>query len=408
MQFSYKARDARGQIMEGMIDSADRFSAAKELRAQNYIPVSILPFGKDTKKKLEAHFLEEFFSGVELHEKIIFVNNLSGMLSAGLTLYRCLEVELRQTKNPALKTVISGLLVAINQGESLSEGMAKYPAVFSDLFTSMVHAGEESGNLPWALKEIGNNLEKSYELTRKVKGALAYPLIIVCAIFLVGILMLIFVIPTLTKVFSDAGTTLPPTTRFIIFISNGFSGHPFLCLGSIVLLFGGGVAFVRSKRLKPFNDMMVLKIPVVGEIVKEVNTARTARTLSSLLASGVDVTRALNITKDVLQNTYYKAVLERAVLAVQKGELLASVFKQEEKLYPIMIGEMVTVGEETGKLSQMLADAATFYEEEVDAKTKSLSTIIEPIVMILVGIAVGFFAISIISPMYSLMATMSS
>jgi len=405
MQFSYKARDSRGQIMEGIIDSADRFSAAKELRAQNFIPVSIMPFGKNTKKKIEAHFLEEFFSGITLHEKIIFVNNLSGMLSAGLTLYRCLEVELRQTKNPALKTVISGLLVAINQGESLSEGMAKYPAVFSELFTSMVHAGEESGNLPWALKEIGNNLEKSYELTRKVKGALTYPAIIVLAIFIVGILMLVFVIPTLIKVF---GTTLPPTTRFIIFVSNGVSGHPFVCLGGLVVFVAGVIAIVRSKKLRPFNELLVFKFPIVGEIVKEVNTARTARTLSSLLASGVDVTRALNITKDVLQNTHYKAVLERAVTAVQKGELLATVFKEEETLYPVMIGEMVTVGEETGKLSQMLADAATFYEEEVDAKTKSLSTIIEPVVMILVGIAVGFFAISIISPMYSLLGNMSS
>ena len=141
----------------------------------------------------------------------------------------------------------------------------------------------------------------------------------------------------------------------------------------------------------------------MGTIIQEVNTARTARTLSSLLASGVDVTRALNITRDVLQNTHYKKVLERAASAVQKGELLGNVFRQEAKLYPVMIVEMMTVGEETGKLAPMLADAATFYEEEVDAKTKSLSTIIEPVVMVFVGVAVGFFAISMISPMYGLL-----
>ena len=403
MQFSYKARDTHGQLMEGIIDAEDRFAAAKELRAQNYIPVSISEFNKSKKKKLEAHFLEEFFSGVTLHEKIIFVNNLSGMLSAGLTLYRCLEVELRQTKNQALQTVITGLLTSINQGESLSVGMSKYPAVFSDLFVSMVHAGEESGNLPWALKEIGTNLEKSYELTRKVKGALAYPLIIVLAILVVGILMLIFVIPTLTKIFSSMGAKLPATTRFVIYISNGFSQHPIICLGMLLLVIAGSIAWVRSKRLKPFNDLIILKIPVVGTIIQEVNTARTARTLSSLLASGVDVTRALNITRDVLQNTHYKKVLERAASAVQKGELLGNVFRQEAKLYPVMIVEMMTVGEETGKLAPMLADAATFYEEEVDAKTKSLSTIIEPVVMVFVGVAVGFFAISMISPMYGLL-----
>ena len=388
------------------MEAEDRFAAAKELRVQNYIPVSIVPFGKTKKNKLQAHFLEEFFSGIKLHEKIVFVNNLSGMLSAGLTLYRSLEVELRQTKNPALKTVITGLLTAINQGESLSEGMGKYPAVFSDLFVSMVHAGEESGNLPWALKEIGSNLEKSYELSRKVKGALTYPAIIVCAIILVGILMLTFVVPTLTKIFSDMGATLPASTRFIIFVSNMFSQHIIVSFGTTILVVCGIIAFVRSRKLKSFNDAVVLKLPIVGEIVKEVNTARTARTLSSLLASGVEITRAIAITRDVLQNTHYKAVLDRASIAVQKGEPIAHIFKEEEKLYPTMIAEMIAVGEETGKLSQMLGEAATFFEEEVDAKTKALSTVIEPVVMVLVGVAVGFFAISMISPMYSLIGTM--
>ncbi len=403
MQFSYKARDARGQIIEGIMDAEDRFAVARGLRAQNQIPVAVQEIGKKKRKKLEAHFLEEFFSGVTLHEKIVFVNNLSGMLSAGLTLYRSLEVELKQTTNAAQKTVITGLLTAINQGESLSEGMSKYPAVFSDLFVSMVRAGEESGNLPWALKEIGTNLEKSYDLTRKVKGALAYPLIIVCAIVVVGILMLIFVIPTLTKIFSDMGTTLPATTRFIIFVSNAFSQHPFIVFGILFAFTGGVIAFVRSDRLKPFNDAVVLRLPIVGPIVKEVNVARMARTLSSLLASGVDMTRSIAITKDVLQNTHYKAVLEQASIAVQKGELLAQVFKANSALFPVMIGEMMTVGEETGKLSQMLGEAAKFYEDEVDAKTKALSTVIEPVVMVLVGVAVGFFAISIISPMYGLL-----
>ena len=407
MKFSYKARDARGQISEGILEAEDRFAVARELRTQNQVPVSVTPFGVTGKKKLEAHFLDEFFSGVKLHEKILCVNNLSGMLSAGLTLYRSLEVELRQTNNPALKTVITGLLTAINQGEALSEGMEKYPAVFSQLFISMVRAGEESGNLPWALKEIGSNLEKSYDLNRKVKGALTYPAIIVCAIIVVGILMLIFVIPTLTKIFAQMGTQLPATTRFIIFISDGLSQHPFIFLACLAAFIAIVVTFIRSKRTRSFNDALVLRLPIVGSIVKQVNVARTARTLSSLLASGVDVTRAISITKDVLQNMHYKAVLEKASAAVQKGEPMAHVFKDNEKLYPIMIGEMMTVGEETGKLSQMLGEAAKFYEDEVDATTKSLSTIIEPVVMVFVGIAVGFFAISMITPMYSLLGNIS-
>ena len=405
MEFSYTAKDSKGVMNEGVMDAEDRFAVARNLRAQNYIPVSVTEIHGKRKNKIEAHFLDEFFSGVSLHEKIVFANNLSGMLTAGLTLYRSLEVELKQTKNPALKTILSGLLASINQGESLSQGMAKYPAVFSDLFISMVHAGEESGKLPWSLKEIASNLEKSYELNRKIKGALTYPAIIVCAIFLVGIIMLIFVIPTLTKIFSDMGTTLPATTQAVIFVSNLLSVHPLVSILVLVLLIAGGISFVRSKKLKPFNDALVLKLPIVGIIVQEVNVARTARTLSSLLASGVDVTKSLHITRDVLQNIHYKRVLDHAAEVVQKGELLASVFRQNEKLFPVMISEMMAVGEETGKLSQMLAEGATFFEEEVDAKTKSLATVIEPVVMVIVGAAVGFFAISMISPMYSLMGS---
>ena len=405
MEFSYTAKDSKGVMNEGVMDAEDRFAVARNLRAQNYVPVSVTEIHGKRKNKIEAHFLDEFFSGVSLHEKIVFANNLSGMLTAGLTLYRSLEVELKQTKNPALKTILSGLLASINQGESLSQGMAKYPAVFSDLFISMVHAGEESGKLPWSLKEIASNLEKSYDLNRKIKGALTYPAIIVCAIFVVGIIMLIFVIPTLTKIFSDMGTTLPVTTQSIIFISNLLSVHPIVSLLVLALAIAGGISFVRSKKLKPFNDALVLKLPIIGTIVQEVNVARTARTLSSLLASGVDVTKSLHITRDVLQNIHYKRVLDHAAEVVQKGELLASVFRQNEKLFPVMISEMMAVGEETGKLSQMLAEGATFFEEEVDAKTKSLATVIEPVVMVIVGAAVGFFAISMISPMYSLMSS---
>lgn len=407
MQFSYKARDSHGQVLEGILEAEDRFAVARQLRVQNLIPVSVISLENKKKHHIEAHFLDEFFSSVPLHQKIIFTNNLSGMLSAGLTLYRSLEVEMRQTENPALKTIISGLLLSINQGESLSQAMEKYPAVFSQLFISMVHAGEESGNLPWALKEIGQNLEKSYDLNRKVKGALTYPAIVVSAIIVVGILMFIFVIPTLTKIFTDMNATLPASTQFIIAISNAFSYHPFVTLFVLIFAIVGIVAYIKSKKLKPLNDKLVLHLPIIGEIIKEVNVARTARTFSSLLSSGVDVTRSIRITRDVLQNTYYKSVLERAETAVQKGESLASVFKENEHLYPTMITEMIAVGEETGKLAPMLADAANFFEEEVDAKTKSLSTVIEPVVMILVGIAVGFFAISMISPMYSLVGSIS-
>ena len=401
MQFSYKARDAQGNISEGTLEAADRFAVAKELRDRNQTPVSVVE-NKAPGGDFSAKFAE-MFGKVKMRDKITFTHNLSGMLTAGLSLYRALEVQKKQNKNPAMDTVLDGLLAGINQGGTLSDGLAKYPKIFSTLFVSMVRAGEESGNLSGTLKEIGVSLEKTYNLNRKVKGALMYPMVILAAMGGIGVLMLMFVVPTLTKVFADMGTELPVTTQFIVNLANFASGQPLLFLGSIAIFVGSILFFFKSKKLVHLSDKFVLKMPGIGLIVKEVNAARTARTLSSLLLAGVEMTRALDITKDVMQNIYYKRVLAHASEVVQKGEPLSSIFKSESDLYPIMVGEMIAVGEETGALTTMLSDVATYYEDEVDAKTKNLSTIIEPVLMVFIGVAVGFFAISIISPIYSLM-----
>jgi len=402
MKFKYTSRDAQGAMQEGVQEAPDRFTVARELRSRGEFPISVdeLAFGGGTRS---SEIIAKYFSKVSLREKILFTHNLSGMLSAGLSLYRALEVLRKQNRNPAMEKVLAGLLAAINQGGTLSEGLAKYPKVFSMLFVSMVRAGEESGNLSGILKEIGSNLQKSYELSRKIKGALMYPAVIVFAILIIGILMLMFVVPTLTKIFRDLGTELPPTTKLVIFFSDTVTNHPLIFFAIVIVSVIGLTTALRAKKLIPFNHKVILKLPVIGGIVKQVNAARTARTLASLLIAGVEMTKAITITRDVLQNMYYKEVLDKALAAVQKGEALSTIFKNEEKLYPVMVGEMMAVGEETGALTNMLTDIAVFYEEEVDEKTKSLSTIIEPILMVFIGAAVGFFAISMISPMYSLL-----
>lgn len=401
MQFSYKARELTGAIVEGVLEAPDRFAAAKELRARNQTPLSVTALGAKGASKGKLSI--SFFSSVKLHEKIVFTHNLSGMLSAGLSLYRALEVQKKQNKNPALEKILDGILSTINQGGTLSDALAKYPKTFSALFISMVRAGEESGNLSGILKEIGSNLEKSYNLSRKVKAALVYPAVIISVIIIIGILMLIFVVPTLTGIFKEMGGELPATTKFVIAVSDFAAGNPVLLIVILLAVIGGVIALLKWKKVKPLTDKIVLKLPGIGGVVKKVNTARTARTLSSLLLAGVEMTRSLSITKDVLQNMYYKEVLDKAGKAVQKGDPLSTVFKSETDLYPIMVGEMVAVGEETGALTQMLGDVAVFYEDEVDATTKNLSTIIEPVLMVFIGGAVGFFAVSMISPMYSLL-----
>ena len=386
-------------MTEGVVEARDRVEAINTIRNSGAVPLFV-------NQKMGGFDLSKisFGSGkVKLSEKILFTKNLSGMLKAGLSLSRALEVLSRQTNNKFLKKIIETLSDTIDKGGTFSDGLAKYPKVFPPLFVSMVKAGEESGGLPAALTEIGINLEKSYALNRKIKSAMMYPAIIMCAIVLIGILMFIYVVPTLTKTFKELGTTLPGSTRFVIGLSDFISNHTILLFLSLFGIVGLFMLLTKLPVTKRGIDYLVVRLPVIGAIVKEVNAARTTRTLSSLLGSGVSIGRAISITKEVLQNVHYKKVMEEVESVVEKGAPMSSVFKAQTKLYPVMVGEMIEVGEETGKLGSMLMDIATFYEGEVDAKTKDLSTIIEPVLMIFIGGAVGFFAVSMLSPMYSIM-----
>lgn len=391
--------------MEGILEFPDRFGAARDLRSRGLIPVSIEEKSGGIQEKFGA--LGGIFSKVSVSEQIIFTKNLSGMIKAGLSLARALSVLKKQTKNPKLGSILVSVSDDINAGATFSSALLKFPQVFSKLFTSMVRAGEESGNLAGALTEIGINLDKSHSLTKKVRGALIYPGVIMSAMVVIGILMFAFVVPTLAGTFKELGVTLPTSTRVLVFIGNFFSNH--LLLTFIILIAAASSLFFlfRAKFMARYIDFVVLKIPVIGGLAQEINTARTARTISSLLSSGVSIVRAVEITEDVVQNVFYKQVLSEARQAVEKGAPFSGVFEANSKLYPVMMSEMVAVGEETGKLADMLLQIALFYEEEVENKTKNLSTIIEPILMIFIGAGVGFFAISMISPLYSILGNIN-
>ena len=401
MLFSYKAKSKTGEVYEGVMDSIDRFTLAHELRSRGSTPISIKEKNKHSFDP--SLLLQKIIGRVGVSEQIIFCKNLSGMLRAGLSLARALGVLEKQTKNAALNKILISLSADINIGETLSSALAKFPKVFSKLFVSMVRAGEESGNLANALTDIGVSLDKSHALTKKVRGAMIYPGIILSAMVIIGVLLFAFVVPTLASTFKELEVELPASTRFLIALGNFFSNHLIL---TFLLIFFGGISLValfRAKFMARYVDFFVLHLPVVGKLAKELNTARTARTISSLLVAGVSIGRALEITEDVVQNIYYKAVLREAKLAIEKGSPFSQAFEAHSNLYPVMMSEMTEVGEETGKLSDMLSQIANFYEEEIENKTKNLSTIIEPVLMIVIGAGVGFFAISMISPLYSIL-----
>lgn len=388
-------------MTQGVLEAADRFAVAHELRARNLSPISVVEKKGNTLSKLPM--LDSLFSRVGLADQIMFTKNLSGMLKAGLSVSRGLSVLEKQTKNAELSKILMSLSHDIDSGNTFSSALAKFPKVFSKLFTSMVRAGEESGNLSGALLDIGQNLEKSHSLTKKIHGALIYPGVILSAMVVIGILMFAFVVPTLAGTFKELGVTLPTSTRLLIAVGNFFANHLFL---SFVIVFGvvfSLFSLFRAKFMARPIDFMVLKLPVISTMTQELNAARTARTMSSLLSSGVSIIRAAEITAEVVQNVYYKEILAEAKQEVEKGAPFSKVFVANSKLYPIMMSEMIEVGEETGKLADMLSEVALFYEGEIENKTKNLSTIIEPVLMIVIGAAVGFFAISMISPLYSIL-----
>lgn len=398
MKFSYKSVAAGGEVEEGVREADDQFALAKDLKAEGKTLIT----AEESAKESVASRFNISFGGVKLADKITFAKNLGAMVDAGLALSRALTVMERQTKSKKFKKILISLGAYVEKGSALSEALAKFPETFSALFVSMVRAGEESGKLGDSLRIVAEQMDRSYALRRKIRGAMMYPAIILSVMVIIGILMLMFVVPTLTATFTELNVDLPATTQLVISTSELLSGNPVGVIGALLLLIVGIIVLSRTRAGKRGFEFVMLRVPIIGNLVKETNAARMARTFSSLLSSGVDMVAAISITQDVLQNSYYKEALAEAEAEIQKGATVSAVFARYERLFPPMVNEMISVGEETGKLPGMLLQIAVFFEGEVDQKTKDMSTIIEPFLMVIIGAAVGFFAVSMITPIYSL------
>lgn len=398
-RFSVTAVTKDDEQYHEVVEATSRFDVYRDIRERGDRIIDIDEEGGNKWFQLGSLRL---FSSVSLDDKVILTRNLGAMLDAGLTTSRALGVMERQSKNKRLKSVLGSMIAVVKGGATFSSALAKFPDVFPQLLVSMVRAGEESGKLAESLRVVSTQMERSSNLTKKIRGALIYPAIVVVAMIGIGILMLIYVVPTLTQTFNEVGAKLPPTTEFIISASNFLVNNTILALGGLVLFVVVLMALVRTPQGKVALDWLFLRIPLIKSLVQETYSARTARTLASLLSAGVDVVYSLTITREVVANAFYQKVLKDAEASVVKGGQISQTFMQHPELYPPMVAEMVAVGEETGRLSEMLKETATFYEESVEQQTKDLSTIVEPVLMVVIGGFVGFFAISMIAPIYSL------
>ena len=400
MKYTYTYTTPDGQTHTKTVEAENRFEIYGLVRKEGGSVVTI----KEGRAGLPAFNMEAvnaLLSRVKMIDKILFARNLGAMLTAGLPLSRALAVMERQTKNPKLKQVLRGVAEQIQQGSELWHALERYPKVFSPLMIAMVKAGEESGKLSDSLKVIADQMERVYELKKKIHGAMIYPGIIITALTAIGALMLTFIVPTLSQTFEELGVELPATTQFIISLSNFLVHYTLWAFVTFVAAVVGVVYGLRTEAGKRVRDTLTLYVPLIGTIVREANAARTSRTLASLLSAGVSVVKAFEITEEIVQNRSFRPVLREAQERVQKGVPVSTVFQKYEYLYPPLVGELIAVGEETGKLPEMFAELAKFYENEVDQKTKNISTFIEPFLMLVVGSAVGFFAVSMLQPIYS-------
>ncbi len=379
---------------------------AHRLRDQGFILTSVQSPREPLKIRNRLVEFLPSFSHVALSEKMIFARHLAVMIGAGLSINRALEALASQTKNKSFSKIITQISQDVQKGQPLAESLNKYPKVFSELFVNMVKVGETGGGLEEVLKILARQLEKEHELKSKVRSAMIYPAVIVVAMFIIGILMMTLVVPKLMLIFQEMNVALPITTQFIIGLSNFLSQHWLLGIFIAIFTFMAARFSFKTKRGKMTFDLILLKLPIFGEISKKINSARLARTLGSLIESSVPIVQGLQIVAGTMSNYYFRQSLSLAAEDVQKGNPLSKIIKTYPNLYPPTVDQMIEVGEETGTLGDILIKLADFYEEEVSNITKGMSAIIEPILMIVIGVVVGFFAISMIQPMYSIMSGM--
>ncbi len=402
-KFTYEGEDASGKRIKETITAKDRYAVYDIARAEGHRVTAVSEYKNFSLESLiNVEKINQKLSRVKQDELVMMTRNLGSMLTAGLTVTRALSVIERQSSNPKLKGVINQVVEDVNKGGQFYDALKKSPKIFDNLYVAMVRAGEESGNLAESLKTLSLQMERSSNLKKKIKGAMIYPSIVIAVMVVIGILMMIFVMPAITGIFKDMGNELPGTTKVLIATSDFLVANTILSLVTLVGVIVGFIYFLGTKIGKHFTSWLVVRLPVIGTMAKETNAARTARTLSSLLNSGVDVLQSLEITEEVVQNIYYKRILHEAGERVEKGTPLSTTFIAHNQLYPILVGEMILVGEETGQIAGMLGELAIFYENEVERKTKDLSTIVEPLLMVVIGASVGFFALALIAPIYSI------
>ncbi len=402
--YTYRARTLDRVERSGIREASDVTALGHVLREEGLLLVEAHSDVEKSKKK-RMEFEIPFMNRIKVADLMLVTRHLAVLIEAGVDLPRAITTVARQTKNPKFHDILKGLADEIRKGRKFSEILAGYPKVFSKLYISMVAAGEESGQLVETLRVLADQLKKQHKLKSSVRGAMMYPMVVLFAMIIIGIAMIIWVVPQLQSVFADLGDSLPVQTKVIFWLSGALISQWYLFVIGTIVFALVSVRVWKNKYFKMKRDAVLMRAPAFGTLIRQIASAKLARTLSSLVAAGVPIVRALRITANVVGNASFQRSLVDAADAVEKGTSLHESFSKHENVYPPLVIEMATVGEESGKLSEVFAELAEFYEEEVDQQLTSLSSIIEPVLMLVIGGIVGFFVISLMAPMYTLIGT---
>jgi type IV pilus assembly protein PilC len=396
-KFKYSARDPKGKVVEGELEARDAQAVADILHDKGLIVVSVKEgLGIDLQRLNEINI-----GGVPMKDKVVFMRQMATMVGAGLPLTRSLEIMVQQASNPLFQRVLKNVLNSVQSGKTLADSFRAEEDVFDDITINLIEAGEESGNLEIILEKLAVELEEKNALSGKIKSALIYPAIILLVIIGVVLLMMFILVPAMADIYSDFDAELPFATTLLMNMSDFFINYWWAVLTVLLVLIIGGKYYLDTPKGKRTFDKLILKVPVLGKIITKMQISQFTRILSLLLGSGLSIIKAIELTAQSLGNEMFRDTLMEARDEVEKGGPLAIPIARSD-YYPLLVSSMIAVGEETGEMDKVLAKVSEYYKAEVDEATGNLSTILEPLFLILMGGAIGFIAMAVYMPMFQL------
>lgn len=412
--FNFTVKDASGNAQEGTVEAKNIEEAKMRLRQSGYTPVSVTPVGGAKKKKsvLDMNLslkMPTFLSRVKPKDLTVLTRQLATLVESGLPLLRGLRILTKQTKHPALQKILQGMCESVEGGSTFSEALAQFPKTFDNLYINMTRAGEAAGSLEQSLNRLAEFLEKAQKIKSKVKSAMTYPVVVlVVALSLTGFLM-VTVIPKFETLFTDMlgkNAQLPPITRFVVGLSHNFAESALPIIAAIALIIVLVKILARTSQGKIVFDAIKLRIPVFGDVIRKSSVGRSTRTLGTLMQSGVPVLQALDIVRDTAGNAVISRAFQRIHDAVKEGENMTPSM-EASKQFPAMVVSMVDVGEETGALPDMLNRIANTYDGEVDDAVEAMTSIIEPLMIVVLAVIVGTIVIAMFQPLTAIIGQMS-